>query len=715
MNPSFDPVGLLSGELELKHHQIASVVDLLGQGNTVPFIARYRKEVTGSLDETVIRTIQDRHSYLQELEKRRQAILEKIGEQGKLTPALEKQFLGCTTKAELEDCYRPYKSKRKTKASKAIEQGLKPLAELILSQGSGDPSVAGSRYVNAAKGVADSAVALAGARDIIAEQANENSEIRAIVREQFKRYGALVSAKVKKVEGRTKYEQYYEHRESVARIPSHRYLAIQRGEREKILRVKLEVDQERLINRMLWVLRYKKHSSFAAQLKSAVEDGYKRLIAPSIENEVRSELKERADQQAVSVFAENLSNLLLAPPMGTQSVIGIDPGIRTGCKCAVVDDTGRFLENITIFPDRKSQNAKRDLLRLIEKYNPFAIAVGNGTAGRETEKFVRKLVREWGQKKIATVLTSESGASIYSASDVAREEFPDLDLTVRGAISIARRLQDPLAELVKIEPKAIGVGQYQHDVQQTLLQKKLDDVVESCVNHVGVNLNTASAYLLRYVSGIGPSLAKKIVGFREQKGLFPNRRMLLKVPGLGPKAFEQAAGFLRVVSSDNPLDNSAVHPERYALVGKIAKNLGIQLALLMGNEKFISKIDPKDYVDKSVGQVTLIDILNELRKPGRDPRKSFEAPSFRDDIHSIEDLKLEMQLEGVVTNVTAFGAFVDIGVKQDGLVHISELADRYVDDPSTVVRVGQKLSVRVLDVDMVRQRISLSAKHKEQS
>ncbi|MCE9575582.1 MAG: RNA-binding transcriptional accessory protein, partial [Deltaproteobacteria bacterium] len=712
----FDPVPALAKELNLPPRGVAAVVGLLADGNTVPFIARYRKEQTGGLDEVQIRAIEERRTYLIELEERRAAILASITEQGKLTPALEARIKAATGKSELEDLYAPYRQKRRTRATAAREKGLEPLALRILAQGAdGDPAAEAAAFVTADVATVDDA--LAGARDIAAETVAETAEVRALVRRALAEDGELVSEVVPaKAEEPTKFQQYYAFRENVKAIPSHRFLAIRRGEAEGVLRAKIEIDTAALQAGVERLAKLDPASPWAPLLRDAIADAYKRLLAPSAENDVRTELKMRSDTAAVDVFADNLKNLLLAAPLGARSVVGVDPGLRTGCKCAAVDATGKFLETITIFisqGDAQMARAKEDLKAFLGRHKPMAIAVGNGTGGREAEAFVRKLLVEAGVADMFTVQVSEAGASVYSASDLAREEFPELDLTIRGAISIARRLQDPLAELVKIEPKAIGVGQYQHDVHQPLLAKKLGDVVETAVNHVGVELNTASAPLLQYVAGIGKSLAKKIVVWREQHGAFNARRQLLDVPGLGPKAFEQAAGFLRIRGGAQPLDSSAVHPERYALVEKMAADLGVEVAALVGNQTLVDTIDLSKYVSEDVGEPTLRDIAAELGKPGRDPREEFSPPRFRDDVVSLEDLKPGMVLEGVVTNVTAFGAFVDVGVHHDGLIHVSQLSTKFVKEPTEVVKAGQKIQVRVLEVDLVRKRIALSARPAE--
>jgi protein Tex len=734
--PDFDPVPSLASSLGLAPGAVAAVVAMLAEGNTVPFIARYRKERTGGLDEVQIRAIEERREYLVELEARRAAILASVAEQGKLTPELEAKLRAATGKAELEDLYAPYRPRRKTRASVAREKGLEPLAQRILAQaGEGDPAAEAAAFVK--EGVANTDEALAGARDIVAELIADTAEVRAYVRREYAEHGELSSSVVPGKDAEpTKFEQYYGFSEPVRTIPSHRFLAIRRGEAEGVLRAHVAVDAAKVGAGIERLAKLDGASPWAEQLRLAIADALKRLLAPSIENDVRAELKQRSDGAAVDIFAGNLRNLLLAAPLGSASVIGVDPGLRTGCKCAAIDATGKFLGTVTVYitqGDAQLAKAKEDFLAFVQQFRPRAIAVGNGTGGREAEGFVKKALAEAGLRPRAggdagdgeaaagaaagdgpvapfVVQVNEAGASVYSASDLAREEFPELDLTIRGAISIARRLQDPLAELVKIEPKSIGVGQYQHDVHQPLLSKKLGDVVEDCVNHVGVELNTASAQLLGYVAGIGKSLAKKIVIHRDANGAFGSRQQLMGVSGLGPKTFEQAAGFLRIAEATHPLDRSAVHPERYPLVETIAADLGVGLPELIGNQDLVDKIDFSRYVSADVGEPTLRDIAAELAKPGRDPRAEFEPPKFRDDVTSMEDLKPGMVLEGVVTNVTAFGAFVDIGVHNDGLVHVSQLAEQFVKDPSEVVKVGQKLTVRVLEVDNQRKRIGLSAK-----
>ncbi len=681
----------LSSELGIPGGQIAAVAKLLNDGNTIPFIARYRKEAHGNLDEVQISKIQERLAYYAELEDRRATILKSIDEQGKLTDELRAKIEACMQKNALEDLYQPYKPKRRTRAMIAKEKGLEPLADKIWNH---EPY----------EGSADE---LQGARDILAERIADMADVRGLVREAFA-HKALVRSEVvtPAPTAPTKFEQYYDFQEPISEIPSHRFLAIRRGQKEGVLWVRLVVDRAPLVQRISDIIG----AGTDDNLHLAVEDAYKRLLAPSCELDATVEKKLEADRQAVEVFAENLRHLLLAAPLGEKKVLAIDPGIRTGCKVAMLDATGKFLVNTVIYPMQRTAEAQETLAKIVEQFHPEAIAVGNGTAGRETEAFVREVLKLLGAKDVIVVSVSESGASVYSASEIAREEFPNLDLTVRGAISIGRRLQDPLAELVKIEPKAIGVGQYQHDVHQPLLDAKLDDVVVSCVNRVGVELNTASAPLLTRVSGVGPSLAKRIVAWRDENGAFRSRADLLKVSGLGAKAFEQCAGFLRIRGAANPLDASAVHPERYTLVETMAADLGVNVGELVGNATLADRIDVRRYVTGDVGEPTLKDIVAELKKPGRDPRAVFEKPAFREDVMTIDDVQEGMTLEGVVTNVAAFGAFVDIGVHQDGLVHVSELADRFVRDPNEVVKVGDRIKVKVLSVDKARQRISLTAR-----
>lgn len=706
----------IASELSIAIPSVAAVVRMLEEGATVPFIARYRKEATGGLDEVQIRTIGERHEYIKELETRRASVIAEIDKQGKLTPELLAKLCAAATKTELEDLYLPYKPKRRTRATIALEKGLGPLAELLWTQDpSTSPAIAAKDFVNAEKGVADVETALAGARDICAERLSEDADLRKYLREAYLKEGTIQVKKRTEFEGQTtKFDTYANFEEPIVKVPSHRYLAIRRGENENVLYATLFLDFLPHLPTVRARVPVKSGTPWQEELEKVVSDSLERLLAPAVVGDVRIELKLRSDKDAIEVFAQNLRELLLAPPFGAKAVLGIDPGQRTGCKCAVVDNTGKMLENDTIYlvqGDAAEERAKEVLRRLCKKHAVWAVAVGNGTHGRETEAFVRDLLKAEGLVEGALcVSVNEAGASVYSASDVAREEFPDLDLTVRGAISIARRLQDPLAELVKIDPKSIGVGQYQHDVSETALGRKLDEVVESCVNSVGVELNTASASLLSRVAGIGPTLAKRIVSHRDKNGLFRSRKAILDVFGLGPRTFEQAAGFLRIAQSEHPLDKSAVHPERYALVEKMANDLSVPLASLIGNSALLKKIDLAKYKQGDVGDFTLNDIMAELDKPGRDPRKSFEPPKFRDDVRTMEDLKVGMELEGVVTNITAFGAFVDVGVHQDGLVHISQLADKFVTDPHEVVNVGDKIQVRVLEIDLARKRIALTAR-----
>ncbi len=705
--------GRIAAEVGVKEAQVAAVARLLGEGNTVPFIARYRKEAHGNLDEVQILKVQERIAYYTELRDRKAAILKSIGDQGKLTDDLRTRIEACMVKSSLEDLYQPYKPKRRTRAMIAREKGLEPLADIIWSQGAENPLEAASAFVDAAKGVEDGAAALAGARDICAERIADMADVRGLVRRAYATKAVVKSsASLTKPNEPTKFEQYYDFEEPISEMPSHRFLAIRRGEAEGVLFVRLVVDSAPLVSRMEELAGVNPSSPLADELRAATADAYRRLVAPSCELDVMMEKKQASDRAAVEIFAENLRNLLLASPLGEKRVLAIDPGIRTGCKVAMLDATGKFLGNMVIYPMQKPDESREAIAKIVARHRPEAIAIGNGTAGRETEAFVRSTLKAIGAESVMVVSVSESGASVYSASEVAREEFPTLDLTVRGAISIGRRLQDPLAELVKIDPKAIGVGQYQHDVFQPLLGAKLDEVTVSCVNKVGVELNTASAPLLTRVSGIGASLAKRIVAWRDENGAFKSRSELKKVAGLGPKAFEQSAGFLRIRGAANPLDSSGVHPERYALVEKMAEDLGVNVKDLVRNGVLVDRIDPKRYVSDEVGEPTLKDIFEELKKPGRDPRAVFERPAFREDVMTIDDVKEGMTLEGVVTNVTAFGAFVDIGIHQDGLVHVSEIADRFVRDPAEVVKTGDRIKVRVIGVDKVRNRVSLSARTK---
>ena len=707
-------ISRIAAEASVSGSQVIAVSRLLKEGNTVPFIARYRKEAHGNLDEVQILKIQERVAYYGELEERKATILKSIDDQGKLTDDLREKIEKCMVKSALEDLYQPYKPKRRTRAMIAKEKGLEPLADIIWAQGSENPETAAADYVDASKGIEDAAAALAGARDICAERIADIADVRGLVRRAYATKAVVKSSVslVKPPTEPTKFEQYYDFEEPISEMPSHRYLAIRRGQTEGVLFMRLVVDSAPLIEKIGEYAGVKAQSPLADELRLAASDAYKRLISPACELDVTMEKKQDSDRAAVEIFAENLRNLLLASPLGEKRVLAIDPGIRTGCKVAMLDATGKFLGNTVIYPMQKPDESREIIAKIVAKYAPEAIAIGNGTAGRETEAFVRSALKTIGAKDIIVVSVSESGASVYSASEIAREEFPSLDLTVRGAISIGRQLQDPLAELVKIDPKAIGVGQYQHDVFQPLLSAKLDDVTVSCVNKVGVELNTASAPLLTRVSGIGSSLAKRIVEWRNENGAFKSRSELKKVAGLGPKAFEQSAGFLRIRGAANPLDSSGVHPERYALVEQMAADLGVSVKELVGNTLLADKIDVKKYVSDDVGEPTLKDILDELKKPGRDPRAVFEKPAFRDDVMTIDDVKEGMTLEGVVTNVTAFGAFVDIGIHQDGLVHVSEIADRFVRDPAEVVKTGDKITVRVIGIDKARNRVSLSARTK---
>ena len=715
--PPLDIVTLLHEDTDFGRHRIKQTVTLLEEGSTVPFIARYRKEATGELDEVQIRLIEERLAYHKELDERRRTIVKTIDEQGKLTPELQARILACRQKTELEDLYLPFKPKRRTKATIAKEQGLEPLAQQILAaSGAGvDLHQLATPFVSAEQGVADVAAALQGAGHVIAEIFADTAAARGLVRELTWDMGTFRSQPARGKEGTvSKYEMYYDFSEALKQIPSHRMLAMRRGEKEDFLRLQIESPEEQILGRLAQLL-IPHQSPCREWLVAVIDDAYSRLIAPSIEVELRLLAKQNADEEAIRVFAENLRNLLLAAPAGGSRVLGVDPGLRTGSKLAAVDETGRFLDHATIYPHTgggRAGNAAKDLLQLVDRYRIEMVAIGNGTAGREMEQFVRAELKG-ADKKIPVVMVSEAGASVYSASDIAREEFPDLDLTVRGAISIARRLQDPLAELVKVDPKSIGVGQYQHDVSQSALKKSLDQVVESCVNYVGADLNTASWALLGFVSGIGEHLAKGIVRYRDEQGAFATRKQLLKVPRFGQKAFEQAAGFLRIRQGSDPLDTTAVHPERYQLVATMAKDAGIDVATLIRRPDLLDQIDLKAYVRDDVGLPTLRDIVAELKKPGRDPRESFVASGFREDVTGMDDLKEGMSLNGIVTNVAAFGAFVDIGVHQDGLVHVSQLADRFVKNPADVVKVGQQVQVRVLEVDLQRKRISLTMRSGE--
>ena len=713
MNRS-DLLQILFEETALQKNQISQTVDLLEAGATVPFIARYRKELTGELDEVQIRQLQERLTYFKELEERRQTILKSIEEQGKLTAELQHKISGCRKKTELEDLYLPYKPKRRTKATIAKEQGLEPLAERLLHATSPTEKLEylATPFIHPETTITTIEMALQGAGYILAEQFSDIAESRAIVRDLTWQRGIFHSQPARGKGGTvSKYEMYYDFSELLRQIPSHRMLAMRRGEKEAILRLSIEAPETEIHSRLSRLL-IPPDNPYRDWLEAVIDDAYQRLLAPSIEVELRLQAKQAADTEAIRVFSENLRHLLLAAPAGNFRVLGVDPGLRTGSKLAVVDQTGRFLDHATIYPHTgrgRVEEAQRTLLQLIKKHRVEMVAIGNGTAGREMDQFVKQSLKQGGNK-LPVMMVSEAGASIYSASDIAREEFPDLDLTIRGAISIARRLQDPLAELVKVDPKSIGVGQYQHDVSQTALKKALGEVIESCVNYVGVDLNTTSWVLLSFVSGISASLAKLIVAYRDENGEFKQRKQLLKVPRFGQKAFEQAAGFLRIRAAEHPLDNTAVHPERYKLVEQMAADTGVKSQQLLADQTLLDSIDLSRYITTDVGLPTLSDIISELKKPGRDPRKTFVSTSFREDVMEIKDLQEGMILNGAITNVAAFGAFVDIGVHQDGLVHISQLADRFVKDPNDVVKVGQQVQVRVLEVDLPRKRISLTMK-----
>ena len=709
---SLDLLTHITQALQIPLKSLVPTIELLDDGSTVPFIARYRKEVTGNLDEVQIRDIEEKLAYFRELLSRKETILASIQEQGKLTDELKARIEKTLDKSELEDLYLPYKPKRRTKAMIAREKGLEPLGEYLWNQQATETPLEtfAASFVDPQKGVSNVEEALEGARHIVAETISDDADIRKLLRHVMFEEGVVVSRKMlDAVDEQQKFQMYYDYREPVKQIPSHRMLAIRRGETENVLYFLIELAPERPLG-LIESKIHQQPGDWTPQLNLAAEDAWKRLLNSSITSEVRLELKQRADNGAIQVFRENLQNLLLAPPAGQLAVLGIDPGIRTGCKIAVVDDTGKFLGHDVIYPFQPKNDvggAERILKSLVAKYNVRAIAIGNGTASRETDAFVRDFLKKEGLTSVFSVMVNESGASIYSASEIARQEFPELDLTVRGAISIARRLQDPLAELVKLDPKSIGVGQYQHDVDQKHLHKSLETVIESCVNRVGVDLNTASWALLRYVAGINERSAQKIVEFRNENGRFRSRVQLTAVPGIGPKTFEQAAGFLRIRHGDHPLDITAVHPESYLVVEQIAQSLKVPIEQLIAQPALLEKLDRSAL---SAGVYTLNDILEELRKPGRDPRDKFLAPVFQDNVKEIADLQTGMTLEGVVTNVTNFGAFVDVGVHQDGLVHISELSDRYVKEPGDVVKVGQIVKVHVLSADTKTKRIALSMK-----
>lgn len=702
---------MISDALKLPEHRVQNTLKLLLDGATIPFISRYRKEATGGMDEVQISEINARYEKLCELAKRKETILSTIGELRKLTPELSKRIADCWEGTELEDIYLPYKPKRKTRAEIARQKGLEPLAVLLLMQRENNLAAKARAFV---KGdVKDEEDALKGARDIIAEQVNEDERARNQIRRQFERQGVITAKVVKGKEGdeaAAKYRDYFDFSEPLKRCTSHRLLAIRRGEKEGILKVSITPADETECGERLERLFVKTNNECAHQVAEAVNDAYKRLLKPSIETEYAAISKEKADDEAIRVFAGNLRQLLLAPPLGQKRVMGIDPGFRTGCKVVCLDAQGALLHNEAIYPHppkSEYKQAARKLTQLVEQYKIEAIAIGNGTASRETEQFVTSQRYD---REIQVFVVSEDGASIYSASKTAREEFPDYDVTVRGAVSIGRRLIDPLAELVKIDPKSIGVGQYQHDVDQSKLKASLDQTVESCVNLVGVNVNTASKHLLTYVSGLGAALAQNIVDYRTENGAFRSRRELLKVPRMGAKAFEQCAGFLRIPGAENPLDNSAVHPESYSVVERMAKDLGYSVTDLIKNKELRSRIKIENYITDSVGLPTLTDIMQELDKPGRDPRRKIEMFEFDKNVRTLDDLQEGMELPGIVTNITNFGCFVDIGIKENGLVHVSQLADRFISDPSTVVSIHQHVRVRVMSIDRERKRIQLTMK-----
>lgn len=702
---------MIAAELKLPAHRIANTLKLLQGGATIPFISRYRKEATGGLNEVQIGDIQTRYEKLCELSKRKETVLSTIEEQGKLTPELKSRISACWNATELEDIYLPFKPKRKTRAEAARAKGLEPLALLLMMQKENNLT---TKVRNFVKGeVKDEEDALKGARDILAEQISEDERSRNLMRNQFQRQ-ALIQSKVVKgkeaEEASAKYRDYFDFCEPLKKCSSHRLLALRRGESEGVLKVTIFPEDEDMCNERLQRLFVRANNECAHQVEEALTDAYKRLLKPAIETEFAALSKEKADEEAIRVFAENLRQLLLAPPLGQKRVMGIDPGFRTGCKVVCLDAQGTLLHNEAIYPHPpKSEYAQaaRKIVKLVEQYKIEAIAIGNGTASRETEQFVTSQRYD---REVQVFVVSEDGASIYSASKTAREEFPDYDVTVRGAVSIGRRLMDPLAELVKIDAKSIGVGQYQHDVDQTKLKASLDQTVESCVNLVGVNVNTASKHLLTYVSGLGPTLAQNIVDYRTENGPFESRRQLLKVPRMGAKAYEQCAGFLRIPQAKNPLDNSAVHPESYPIVEQMAKDLNCTVADLIKDKEFRSKIDLKKYVTDTVGLPTLTDILQELDKPGRDPRQKIQVFEFDKNVRTLDDLQEGMELPGIVTNITNFGCFVDIGIKENGLVHVSQLADRFVSNPADVVRIHQHVRVKVMSIDHERKRIQLTMK-----
>lgn len=704
---------IISQELGITLKQVENTIQLLTSGATVPFIARYRKEATGCLDEVQIINIRDRYNQLVELDKRRESIINSIQEQNKLTDELKEKLINASSLSELEDIYLPYRPKRKTKASIAIAKGLEPLAKIILAQNKSDINMEAEKFIDQEKGVESLEDAISGARDIIAEIVNENQNVRKPLRELFMKESVIRSRNIKgKEKEGENYKNYFEWEEKLSKAPSHRILAMLRGEREEFLRINIFPSEEKAME-ILVRIYIKAQNESSQQLMIALKDSYKRLLAPSLETEVRNSFKEKADAEAIRVFAENLRQLLLTPPLGQKNVLAIDPGFRTGCKLVCLDKQGKLLHNETIYPHPPENQVKQAVSKiqsLVNAYKIEAIAIGNGTAGRETERLIKSIRFD---RSVMALVVNESGASVYSASAIAREEFPEYDITVRGSVSIGRRLMDPLAELVKIDPKSIGVGQYQHDVNQNELQKSLDDTVVSCVNAVGVEVNTSSKELLKYVSGIGPALAQNLITYRDEHGAFRSREELKKVKRFSEKVFEQAAGFLRIQDAVHVLDNSAVHPESYHIVKKMAEKLSCSINDLIEKEALRKQIKLSDFVTENVGLPTLQDIMSELSKPGRDPREKFDFFEFDKNVHSVKDLKVGMVLPGIITNITAFGAFVDIGVHQDGLVHISHLANKFVSDPNQIVKLNQKVNVKVLDVDIERKRISLSMKEGE--
>jgi protein Tex len=702
-------VKIISSNLRVEQWQVRNTLHLFEEAATIPFISRYRKEKTGSLDEVALMEIKKQSEKLAEMDERRLTILETISGQGLLTPELEGKIRQASTMTELEDLYLPYKPKKKTRGSKAKEKGLEPLALLIMAQREGDPKVLAGRFINEQVGTEEEA--LDGARDIIAEWINEDQRVRNILRNLFDREAYAISSVVKKKEEEgEKYSDYFDFCEPLRKCPSHRLMALFRGEREGFLRVSIQPDPDEAVSRVSAAV-VKGRNPNAEQVRMAARDSYNRLLEPSIETEYRNIYKDKADEEAIRVFADNLQQLLLMPPLGEKNILAIDPGFRSGCKVVCLDRQGNLLHNETIFPhppQRETSIAAKKIKSLTDAYKTDAIAIGNGTASRETEYFIKNYIRF--DRDIEVYVVSENGASVYSASDVAREEFPDYDVTVRGSVSIGRRLMDPLAELVKIDPKSIGVGQYQHDVDQKKLQESLDHVVISCVNRVGVQVNTSSRHLLTYVSGLGPALARNVAAYIRENGPFRSREELKKVPRLGAKAFEQAAGFLRIRGAANPLDDSAVHPETYPVVERMAADVGCSVAELIRDPEKRSLIRPEKYVTQEIGMPTLLDILNELSKPGRDPRGKIKLFEFSQEVQKIEDVRPGMILPGIVTNITRFGAFVDIGVKQDGLVHVSQMADKFITDPAEVVKLHQHVKVKVLEADVSRKRIQLTMK-----